>query len=144
MVEHATDRVIRITQHSTLDRVLDQLREVPPGGATLLLDPLSVLFATPDHFRALDAVRLARRLSLTIEVQDAHRTGLALAFGYRVRPLGEHLDHRTTPVPDVVLLLVVIRWSAVMPPCASAMTLGHATAARSVGFRDTFARKRAR
>jgi len=101
MVEHATDRVIRITQHSTLDRVLDQLREGPPVGATLLLDPLSVLFATPDHFRALDAVRLARRLSLTIEVQDAHRTGLALAFGYRVRPLGEHPDHRTTPVPDV-------------------------------------------
>lgn len=101
MVEHATDRVMRITQHTTLDRVLDQLREGPSGGATLLLDPLSVLFATPDHFRALDAVRLARRLAITIEVRDAHRTGLALAFGYRVRPPRDHADNRTAPVPDV-------------------------------------------
>ncbi len=101
MVEHTTDRVMRITQHSTLDRVLDQLREGPSGSVTLLLDPLSVLFATPDHFRALDAVRLARRLAVTIEVQDAHRTGLALAFGYRVRPPGDHPPHRTMPVPDV-------------------------------------------
>ncbi len=101
MVEHATDRVIRVTQHSTLDRVLDQLRAGPSGGATLLLDPLSVLFATPDHFRALDAVRLARHVSVTIEVQDAHRTGLALAFGYRVRPPGYHPENATTPVPDV-------------------------------------------
>lgn len=93
--------VIRVTQHATLDRVLDQLRDGPPGSATLLLDPLSVLFATPDHFRALDAVRLARRLSVTIEVADAHRTGLALAFGYRVRPPGTHSDDSTAPVPDI-------------------------------------------
>jgi len=101
MVEYATDRVIRITQHTTLDRVLDQLREGPSGNVTLLLDPLSVLFATPDHFRVLDAVRLARRLAITIEVRDAHRTGLALAFGYRVRPPGDRADNRTAPVPDV-------------------------------------------
>ncbi len=93
--------VIRVTQHSTLERVLDQLRDGPPGSVTLLLDPLSVLFATPDHFRALDAVRLARRLSITIEVAEAHRTGLALAFGYRVRPPGNHPEEGTAPVPDI-------------------------------------------
>jgi hypothetical protein len=93
--------VIRVTQHATLERVLDQLRDDPSGSVTLLLDPLSVLFATPDHFRALDAVRLARRLSVTIEVADAHRTGLALAFGYRVRPPGNHHEGGTAPVPDI-------------------------------------------
>lgn len=101
MVEHATDRVIRVTQHATLERVLDQLRDGPSGSATLRLDPLSVIFATPDHFRALDAVRVARRLSVTIEVADAHRTGLALAFGYRVRPLGTYSERDTAPVNDV-------------------------------------------
>ena len=101
MVEHATDRVIRVTQHATLERVLDQLRDGPSGSVTLRLDPLSVIFATPDHFRALDAVRVARRLSVTIEVADAHRTGLALAFGYRVRPPGAYPERDTAPVNDV-------------------------------------------
>jgi len=94
-------RVIRVTQHVTLERVLDQLRDGPAGSATVRLDPLSIIFATPDHFRALDAVRIARRLSVTIEVADAHRTGLALAFGYRVRPLGDVPEHTTAPVNDV-------------------------------------------
>ncbi|MDQ2783822.1 MAG: hypothetical protein M3Y58_02330 [Chloroflexota bacterium] len=93
--------LVRVTQHATLDRVLDQLRDGPSGNATLRLDPLSVLFATPDHFRALDAVRIARRLSVTIEVADAHRTGLALAFGYRVRPPGDDPERDTAPVNDV-------------------------------------------
>jgi len=101
MVEHATDRVIRVTQHATLERVLDQLRDGPSGSVTLRLDPLSVIFATPDHFRALDAVRIARRLSITLEVADAHRTGLALAFGYRVRPPGHYPERDTAPVNDV-------------------------------------------
>ena len=52
---------------------------------TVALQPLSLLFATPDHFRALDGVRVARSLAVTIAVDDPHRTGLALAFGYRVR-----------------------------------------------------------
>jgi baseplate J-like protein len=93
--------VVRVTQHATLERVLDQLRDGPPGSVTLLLDPLSVLFATPDHFRALDAVRVARRLAVTIEVADAHRTGLALAFGYRVRQPGNYPEEGTAPVPDI-------------------------------------------
>lgn len=93
--------VVRVTQHATLERVLDQLRDGPPGSVTLRLDPLSVLFATPDHFRALDAVRLARRLAVTIEVADAHRTGLALVFGYRVRPPGVSPEAGTAPVPDI-------------------------------------------
>jgi len=97
---HST-RVIRVTRNATLGRVLDQLRDGPSGSATLLLDPLSLLFSTPDHFRALDAVRIARQLAVTIEVADAHRTGLALAFGYRVRLPGEHADAGTAPVPDV-------------------------------------------
>lgn len=101
MVEHATDRVIRVTQHATLERVLDQLRDGPSGSVTLRLDPLSVIFATPDHFRALDAVRIARRLSITLEVADAHRTGLALAFGYRVRPPSHNPERDTAPVNDV-------------------------------------------
>lgn len=99
--EPQSSHVLRVTQHTTLERVLDLLRDGPPGNVTLLLDPLSVLFATPDHFRALDAVRLACRLSVTIEVADAHRTGLALAFGYRVRPPGNHPEDRTAPVPDI-------------------------------------------
>ncbi|MCA1669002.1 MAG: baseplate J/gp47 family protein [Thermomicrobia bacterium] len=93
--------LIRVTPHATLDRVLDQLRDGPPGSVTLLLDPLSVLFATPDHFRALDAVRVSRRLSVTIEVADAHRTGLALAFGYRVRAPGDYPARDTAPVNDI-------------------------------------------
>ena len=93
--------VIRVTQNATLDRVLDQLRDLSSASATLRLDPLSVIFATPDHFRALDAVRVARHLSVTIEVADAHRTGLALAFGYRVRPPGNVLERDTAPVNDV-------------------------------------------
>jgi len=84
-----------------LEYVLDQLRDGPATSATLLLDPLSVLFSTPDHFRALDAVRFARRLSVTIEVTDAHRTGLALAFGYRVRQPGSYAGIDTAPVPDL-------------------------------------------
>lgn len=74
------------TQYSSLDGVLDQLRERSAGPVTIVLDPLSTLFSTPDHFRALDAVRVARSLAITLAVADAHRTGLALAFGYRVRP----------------------------------------------------------
>ncbi|MHB8647115.1 MAG: hypothetical protein ACYDAR_15100, partial [Thermomicrobiales bacterium] len=93
--------MIRVTQHATLERVLDQLRDGPAGSVTLLLDPLSVLFSTPDHFRALDAVRIARRLSVVIEVADAHRTGLALAFGYAVRPPGDHAAEGTAPVLDL-------------------------------------------
>src|SRR5438309_1552078 len=86
MVEHATDRVIHVTARATLDEVLDQLRDAQPGSVLLALDPLSMLFATPDHFRALDAVRLAHGLSVTLVVNDPQRTGLALAFGYRVTP----------------------------------------------------------
>lgn len=86
MVQHATERVIAVTPRSTLDGVLDQLRDLPPGAVILALDPLAVLFSTPDHFRALDGVRVARSLSVTIAADDSHRTGLALAFGYRVRP----------------------------------------------------------
>ncbi len=93
--------LIRVTQHATLERVLDQLRDGPSGAVTLLLDPLSVLFATPDHFRALDAVRIARRLSVIIAVADAHRTGLALAFGYRVRQPDNDPADDTAPVPDI-------------------------------------------
>ncbi len=102
MVEHATERIIAITAHSTLDRVLDQLRDLPPGPVALLLDPLSLLFSTPDHFRALDTVRVARRLAITILVADAHRTGLALAFGYTARPPRTGDRSATAPVPDVV------------------------------------------
>jgi hypothetical protein len=86
MVEHATERVIAVTPRSTLDSVLDQLRDLPPGPVILALAPLSLLFSTPDQFRALDGVRIARSLAVTIAVDDPHRTGLALAFGYRVRP----------------------------------------------------------
>ncbi|MGI8854216.1 MAG: baseplate J/gp47 family protein [Thermomicrobiales bacterium] len=86
MVQHATERVIAVTPRSTLDGVLDQLRDLPPGSVILALDPLAVLFSTPDHFRALDGVRVARALNVTIAADDPHRTGLALAFGYRVRP----------------------------------------------------------
>lgn len=85
MVEHVTDRVIAISPRTSLDTALDQLRDLPPGAVTIILDPLSTLFSTPDHFRALDAVRVARSLAITLAVADAHRTGLALAFGYRVR-----------------------------------------------------------
>jgi hypothetical protein len=86
MVEHATERVIAVTPRSTLDSVLDQLRDLPPGPVIIALAPLSLLFSTPDQFRALDGVRIARSLAVTIAVDDPHRTGLALAFGYRVRP----------------------------------------------------------
>lgn len=86
MVVHATGRTVMVTAHTTLDGVLDQLRGLPAGNATLALHPMSLLFATPDHFRALDTVRIARSLIVTFVVNDAHRTGLALAFGYRVRP----------------------------------------------------------
>lgn len=84
--QHPNEPVIAVTPRSTLDSVLDQLRELPPGAVTVVLQPLSVLFSTPDHFRALDGIRVARSLAITIAVDDPHRTGLALAFGYRVRP----------------------------------------------------------
>src|SRR4051812_22078256 len=101
MVEHATDRVIRVTPRATLDGVLDQLRLAQPGPIILSVDPLSALFATPDHFRALDAVRLARGLSVALATSDPHRTGLALAFGYRVAtPVdGPPRPHLSEPRP---------------------------------------------
>lgn len=99
MVEHATQRTIAITARTTLDGLLDQLRDLPPGSVTLALDPLSLLFATPDHFRALDAVRIARHLRVTFLVADPHRTGLALAFGYRVRSPGH--DSIAPPTPQI-------------------------------------------
>ncbi len=106
MVVHATGRTVMVTAHTTLDGVLDQLRGLPAGNVTLALHPMSLLFATPDHFRALDTVRMARSLIVTFVVNDAHRTGLALAFGYRVRPAlegTEALDAsplmRSRPIP---------------------------------------------
>src|SRR5260370_27270037 len=100
MVEHATQRIIAITARSTLDGLLDQLRDLSPGSLTLALDPLSLLFATPDHFRALDTVRIARHLSITFLVADPHRTGLALAFGYRVRSPGNVSSALPAPLTD--------------------------------------------
>jgi hypothetical protein len=84
--QYSGERVIAVTARSTLDDVLDQLRDLPPGPVAIALAPLSLLFSTPDQFRALDGVRIARSLAVTIAVDDPHRTGLALAFGYRVRP----------------------------------------------------------
>jgi hypothetical protein len=91
-----TQHLVVISARSTLDGVLDQLRNMPPGPVVVVLTPLSTLFSTPDHFRALDAVRVARSLAITLAVTDAHRTGLALAFGYRVRPHTVDDDRRGT------------------------------------------------
>lgn len=135
---HST-RVIHVTRNATLGRVLDQLRDGPSGSATLLLDPLSLLFSTPDHFRALDAVRIARQLAVTIEVADAHRTGLALAFGYRVRLPGDHVEAGTAPVPDVQYgppnRTGALRVAAQRPPPPAPATAPEAAANRAVRHR---------
>lgn len=122
MVEHATERVIAVTARSTLDGVLDILRDAPPGSVVLALDPLSVLFSTPDDFRALDSVRIARSLAVTVAVSDPHRTGLALAFGYCVRAPATDPPRRTheRPVvsnvsPDCTLDLVAYGTAAERP-----------------------------
>ena len=92
MIEHETQRVIVARATSTLDEVLDQVRAAGTQPVVIALDPVNraTLFATPDHFRALDAARPddATARDVTIMVDDAHRTALALAFGYAVRPLG--------------------------------------------------------
>ncbi len=101
MIEHETRRVIVAHATSTLDAVLDQVREAGANPVVIALDALSTLFAAPEHYRALDALRGGRPADIRFAVDDSHRTGLALAFGYPVQPLAS-ISSQYDPTRPVV------------------------------------------
>lgn len=101
MIEHETRRLIVAHATSTLDTVLDQVRAAGATPVVIVLDALATLFATPDHFRALGGVRSEQSGDLSFAVDDAHRTSLALAFGYPVQPLAA-ISSQSTPTRPVV------------------------------------------
>lgn len=88
MVGQAARTTITVTPHTTLDQTLDHLRSGRADDVVIALDPLSLLFASPGDFRALDTVRATHPARVTFAVNDPHRVGLALAFGYATRPYG--------------------------------------------------------
>jgi hypothetical protein len=115
MIEHTTRRVIAVHAGTTIATVLDQVRAAQGAPIVIALDALATLFASPDHFRALDRVRDARPADIVFAVDDPHRTGLALAFGYRAQPLASVTTQREPTRP------VVTRIGAGTRAIASAM-----------------------
>lgn len=101
MIEHDTRRVIVAHATSTLDAVLDQVRDAGMTPVVIALDALSLVFAAPEHFRALDALRGGQSADIRFAVDDPHRTGLALAFGYPVQPLAS-ISSQADPTRHVV------------------------------------------
>ncbi len=138
MLEHGTRRVIAVHAGTNLTDVLEQVRAAKGAPVAIALDPLARLFATPDHFRALAQVAVGEskesgsrgerthpptsRLpdfpthDIVFAVDDPHRTGLALAFGYRVQPLASVSTQREPTRPVVTRIGAGTRALAAEPP----------------------------
>src|SRR5215472_3023133 len=101
MLEHGTRRVIAAHAGTTIEAVLEQIRAAKGAPVVIALDALSIVFATPEHLRMLDGVRAGTQDSVTFAIDDPHRTGLALAFGYRVQPLSSVTTQREPTHPVV-------------------------------------------
>ena len=54
MLEHQTQHIIAAHAATSLVDVLEQVRSANGAPLAVALDSLSLVFATPDHFRALD------------------------------------------------------------------------------------------
>src|SRR5215467_8222916 len=106
MLEHGTRRVVAAHAGSNIEAVLEQVRAAKSVPVVIALDALSIVFATPEHFRMLDGVRAGTAGSVTFAVDDPHRTGLALAFGYRVQPLSSVTTQREPTHPVVTRMAV--------------------------------------
>src|SRR3954469_10164004 len=101
MLEHGTRRVIAAHAGTNVEDVLEHVRAAKGAPVVIALDTLSLIFATPDHYRALDAIRAGKPSDIVFAIDDPHRTGLALAFGYRVQPLASVTTQRE-PTHSVV------------------------------------------
>lgn len=101
MLEHGTRRLIAAHAGTTVGDVLEQVRAAKGAPVVIALDALSLIFATPDHFRALETARAGKPNDIVFATDDPHRTGLALAFGYRVQPLASVTTQREPTRPVV-------------------------------------------